>query len=446
MDYEELAADVVARARKAGAEQADVLLETSTEFDVTIRKGDIETLTQAGRKGLGLRVFVGGRQGFASTSDFEPEALKKLVQTTVALAAYADSRSENGLPTATDLGARPEMKLYDPGIEALPAEQKIALAKTCEAAAFAADPRITNTEGTGFGSSTSLTVLANSHGSVGTYHSSACSLYCAPLAEADGKKQVDYDYSFSRNLDRLDTADEVGRRAAMRVLRKLDARKVPTQKAPIVFDRRCAVMIWYAVLNALDGDAVFKEMSFLKDSLGKQIAARNVTLIDDGTLMGGAGSAPFDGEGVPTRRNELIRDGVLQMFLYDSTTARKANTSTTANARRSYNGLPRIGPFNLYLAPGNQTTEEIIRAIPNGFFVTDLMGQGGNPVTGDFSAGAAGLWIENGELTHAVEEVTIAGTMHDILQNIERIGTDVLFTSSVVSPTFQVAEMTISGS
>jgi PmbA protein len=447
MDYEQLAADVAARARKAGAEEADVMLQTSTEFNVSVRKGEIETLTQSGSKGLGLRVFVDGRMGFAATSDFDTETLQRLIEKTVALASVADQKPENGLPENGSPVYHPELKIYDPTIESVPTEQKIALAKACEAAAFAADPRISNSEGAGFGSGTTFTVLANSKGAAASYHSSGCSIYCQPLAEEAGKKQVDYEYSFKRAFADLESADEIGHKAAMRVVRKLGARKVPTQSAPVVFDRRVAARIWGGVLAAVNGDAVFKGMSFLKDKLGQRIAAESVTLVDDGTLVGGTGSAPFDGDGLPTRRNVLIEKGVLKMFEYDTETARKVGNGakSTANARRSYNAAPSIGPFNLFMLTGSLTPKEIIAAIPNGFYVTDMMGSGANPVTGDFSTGASGMWIENGELAYAVEEVTIASTMDSLLHGIERVGTDLIFNSSVASPTFQVAEMVISG-
>ena len=447
MNYEKLAADVVRMACEAGAHEADVMLQTSTEFNVQVRKGEVETLTQSGSKGLGLRVFVEGRMGFASTSDFEPDVLKKLVSGAVALASAADPKAENGLPDAPAPAPRPELKIYDPTIESLPTEHKIALAKRCEAAAFSADPRITNSEGAGFGSGATYTVLANSRGVAAAYHSSGCSVYCQPLAEEAGKKQVDYEYSFTRELDRLEDAEEVGRKAAMRVLRKLGARKVPTQSAPIVFDRRVAARIWAGVMAALNGDMVYKEMSFLKDKLGARIASEKVTLIDDGTLVGGTGSAPFDGEGLATRRNVLIDQGVVKMFMYDTETARKVGGSvaSTASARRSYNSSPSIGAFNLYLVAGNASQEEIIAALPTGFLVTDMMGGGVNPVTGDFSTGASGIWIENGALAYPVEEVTIAGSMEALLTGIERVGSDLIFNSSVSSPTFQVAEMVVSG-
>jgi PmbA protein len=447
MNYEDLAADVAARARKAGADEADVYLQTSTEFNVQVRKGEIETLTQAGSKGLGLRVFVDKRQGFACTSDFENAALDRLVQTTVALAAVADQKPENGLAEAANPVARPDLQLYDPTIASVPTDEKIALAKACEAAAFSADPRVTNSEGAGFGSGTTYTVLADSRGVVAGYHSSGCSLFCQPLAEENGKKQVDYEWSYRRAYAELESPEEIGRKAAMRVVRKLGARKVPSQAAPVVFDRRVAARIWGAVMAAINGDAVYKGMSFLKEKLGEQIAAESVTLVDDGTLVGGAGSAPFDGDGLPTRRNVLIANGVLKMFMYDTATARKVGdgAQSTANARRSYRGVPGIGPFNLFLLAGSLTPDEIIAAVPNGFLVTDMMGSGANTVTGDFSIGASGLWIQDGQLAFPVEEVTVAGTLEALLQGIERIGTDLIFNTSVVSPTFQVAEMTIGG-
>lgn len=447
MNYEELAADVVAKARTAGADEADVYLQVSTEFSVDVRKGEVETLTQAGGKGLGLRVFVDKRMGFASTSDFDSAALDSLISTTVALAAVADKKPENGLPEVDAPEPRPDLKLFDPTVESVPTEQKIALAKQCEAASFATDPRITNSEGAGFGSGSTLTVLANSNGVVSSYRSSSCSLYSSPLAEEDGKMQVDYEYSFKHAFSDLESADEIGRKAAGRVLRKLGAHKVETQAAPIVFDRRVAGQFWYGVLAAVNGDSVFKGMSFLKDKLGERIASDAVTLIDDGTLVGGAGSAPFDGEGLSTRRNVIVDRGVLKMFLYDTVTARKVGSGaeSTANARRSYGGIPGIGPFNLFLTAGSQTPEEIVHSIENGFLVTEMMGAGANPVTGDFSVGASGQWIKDGEIAFPVEEVTIAGSMLSILSDIQRVGTDLIFNSSVVSPTFQVAEMTVSG-
>jgi PmbA protein len=447
MNYESLAMDLAKRARDRGADEADVMLQTSTDFSVEIRKGEIETLTQAGSKGLGIRCFVDGRQGFAATSDFDPEALGALVDRTIALARIADRKPENGLAEDADPQPR-DLKLYDPTVESIPTADKIALARRCEQAAFDADPRITNSEGSGFGSGVTCTVLANSRGAVGSYRTSGCSLYCQPLAEQDGKKQVEFDWSFGHGWDDLESAEEVGKRAAARVVRKLGARKIPSRSAPVIFDRRVATQIWYGVLAAVNGDAVFKGMSFLKDRLGERIAAESVTLVDDGLLAGGVGSAPFDGDGLPTRQNVIIDSGVLHMFLYDTATARKVGgqVRSTANARRNYNGVPSIGPFNLYLRAGSLTPEEIIRQTGTGLLVTDMMGTGANTVTGDFSIGACGQWIENGEIAFPVEEVTIAGTMDRILNGIERIGSDLIFNTAVVTPTFQVDEMMISGS
>lgn len=447
MDYEQLASDVVAQARAAGADAADVYLQTSTDFSVQVRHGEIETLTQAGSKSLGLRVFQDGRLGFASTSDFSPNALDHIVRSTIALAREADSRPENGLADLSNETPHGDLRIYDPEVEALSTTTKIALAKSCEAAAFAADSRITNSEGAGFSSGVTMTVLANSHGLCASFRSSGCSLYCQPLAEEDGKRQIDYEWSYRHAFAELEAPEAIGRAAALRVLRKLGARKAPTQNAPVIFERRVAARIWGGIVAAVNGDNVHKEMSFLKGSLGNSIAAPSVTLVDDGTLTGGAGSAPFDGEGSATRRNVILDRGVLTMFMYDSATARKVGggARSTGNARRSSGSLPTIGPFNVFVAPGDLTPAEIIAAIPNGLFVTDMMGAGANTVTGDFSIGASGLWIENGEFAYPVEEVTIASTMVNMLQGIERIGNDLVFNSSIVSPTFQVAEMTISG-
>ncbi len=447
MNFEEVALKTAERAKKYGADQADVYLVSNTEFGVQIRKGEIETLTQSGSKGLGVRVFVDHRQGFASTSDFSEDALDRLIKNVVALAASADQKPENELSGEAAASTKTELGIYDPELEFISPENKIMMAKACESAAFALDSRVTNSEGAGFGNEITNTVMADSLGNVQSYQSTACSIFCAPLAEYDGKKQVDYDYSYRRVFKELDSPDAVGRKAAERVIRKLGARKAPTQSAPVVFENRVAARIWSAVIAAINGDAVFKGMSFLKGSLNEQIAAANVTLIDDGTLFKGAGSAPFDGEGLPTRRNVLIENGVLKMFQFDTLTARKVGggVKSTANARRSANGSPSIGPFNVFLSPGQSSPEQIISGITNGFYVTDMMGSGANPVTGDFSIGASGSWIENGKLTYAVEEVTIAASMQSILMGIENIGSDLIYNSSIVSPTFQVSEMTISG-
>lgn len=448
MDYRALAQEVVARATRAGADEADVWVQTETEFSVQVRKGEIETLSQASSKGLGLRLFKDKRLGFASTSDFAPEALDRLIETTLGIATFADPKEENALADTDPAFSFPDLALYDPAIEQVPTEVKIEMAMACERASFAADSRITNSEGAGFGSVAGETVLANSQGLVASYRSSSCSLYCQPLAEQDGKKQVDYDYAYVREWRKMESAEAIGLRAAERVLRKLGAKKVPTQTAPVVFDRRVASRIWAEVLGAVNGDAVFKGMSYLRDRLGDSIASEIVTLVDDGTLPGAVGSAPFDGEGLPTQRNVIIENGTLKMFLYDTATARKAGNGivSTHNARRSTGGAGGIGAFNLLLLPGEQTPEELIGNISNGFLVTSVMGGGANTVTGDYSIGASGLWIEDGKPTFAVEEVTIAGTMDAILKGIDRIANDVVFHGTIVSPSFSVAEMTIAGS
>lgn len=447
MNYEQFAAEVVAMAVSAGADEADAIVQTSTEFNAVVRCGEVETLNQSGSKGVGVRVFVDGRLGFASSSDFDTALLSRLIANTIAMASAADPKPENRLPQdpGGTFASDEELGIYDPAVEQLSGESKIAMAKVCEAAAFAADSRITNSNGAQFGAGSVRTVLCNSHGLLASYRSTACSLVCQPQAEDNGKKQVDYDYSYTHRFSLLDAPEEIGRRAALRVLRKLGARKAPTKTAPIVFDRRAAARIWAGIAAALNGDRVYKQMSFLRERLDEKIASAQVTLVDDGTLVGGLGTAPFDGDGTPTRRNLLVEEGVLRSYLYDHETALKAGTATTGSARRSYDSVPSIGPRNLYLAPGTDTPEAIIARITDGFFVTGLMGSGVNPVTGDFSTGASGVWIENGQLAYAVEEVTIAASMDRLLQGIECVANDLMFNSTVVSPTLLVAEMVVSG-
>lgn len=444
MDYQEFVQDVVQSAIRAGAAQAEVFLQTGAEFNASVRKCEIETLTQAGSKGLGLRVFVDQRMAFASTTDFDKAAIGDMVKTTVQLAKSASRDRYNGLPEVGP-GVTPHLDLYDDSIAALPAEQKIDMAKQAEKAAFDYDPRITNSEGAGFASSTGMRIIANSNGILYSNCGTDCSISCSPIAEQDGQMQVGFYYSWKRFLSELDSASEVGRTAGKRTVDKLGARKVETQKAPVVFDWSVATVLWGSVFGALDGDSAHRGMSFLKKSIGKRIASPVVMLIDDPLMQRGLGSMPFDGEGVLTQTKVVVENGILRMYFYDARTGRKYGHKPTGNARRGFNSLPSVSPANFYLKPTDTTPEEIIRAIKNGFYVTDTIGRGINEVTGDFSVGASGMWIRDGELAFPVQEVTIAGNMLDMMKNVEAIGNDAKFMSTVVSPTFKISEMTISG-
>ena len=444
MDYLEFARDIVDAAVRAGAHEAEVYLQTGDEFGVSVRMGEIETITQASSKGMGLRVLVDKRMAFASTTDFDSRVVAELIKTTVQLAKAANRDRHNGLP---EIGpqALPHMNLYDSAIAKMPAEQKIGMAKECEKGAFDYDPRINNSHGAGFGTHAGTRILANSNGILYSNSGTDCGVSCSPLAEENGTKQDGSYWSSSRFLSNLDSPAEVGKRAALDAVRKLGGRKIETTKAPVVFDNTIASVLWGAVFSALEGDNVHRGMSFLKKKLGKQIASSIVTVIDDPLMPKGLGSMPFDGEGVPTCRKTVIEKGVLNLYFYDTRTANKYGQKPTGNARRGYAGLPSVGPMNFYLQPSETDPMDIVRQIPNGFYVTETIGHGISITTGDFSVGASGMWIKDGELAFPVQEVTIAGNMLDMMKGIEEIGSDIRFASSIVSPTFKIGEMTISG-
>jgi PmbA protein len=452
LDLESLAADVVARAVKAGATDADAVVSEGDEFSVSVRMGEVETLQESGSRGMGLRVFVGQRSASASTSDLTPDGVSQLISGALALARVTEEDSFAGLPESDAFGkVEGDLQLYFEDVYSLPPAERIDRARRAEAAALAFDTRITNSQGGHFDAATGHRVLANSRGFLGAYRSSYCGLSAAPLAiGADGAMQRDFWSSSARRIADLESPESIGAEAARRALRRLGARRVPTQRVPIVFAPEVARSLIGHLFEAASGDSIWRSASFLAGKLGEPVAAPHLTLIDDHTMLlptgiGGFGTSPFDGEGLPTRRTVVVQEGVLQTYLLNTYTARKLNMRSTGNATRGMQGNPGIGAGNLYLVPGSETPEEIIAAIPVGFYVTSLMGFGANLVTGDYSRGASGLWIEDGELTYAVEEVTIAGNLGEMLRNITSIGNDLVFRGSVASPTLRVDGMTVAG-
>jgi PmbA protein len=452
LDLESLAADVVALAMKAGASDAEAAVREGDEFSVNVRLGQVETLKDSGSRGLGLRVFLGKRSASASTSDLTTEGIRQLVEGAVALAKVTEEDPFSGLAEAGEFGSYAgDLHLYGEDVYSLPGAERIEWARRAEAAALAADPRITNSDGGSFQAATGRKVLANSRGFLGSYRSTYAGVSASPIAEdAGGSKQVDYWWSGARRVADLESPESVGLEAARRVLRRLGARRVPTQRVPIVFAPEVAGSLLGSLFEAASGDAIWRQASFLAGRLGEQIAASDFNLIDDNIMllpngMGGFGSSPFDGEGLPSRRTVVVEKGVLQSYLLNSYSARKLGMKSTHNASRGLAGAPGIGCGNLYLEPGQQTPEQIIAEIPAGLYVTSLMGFGVNVVTGDYSRGATGLWIENGVLTHAVEEVTIAGNLAEMLKTVTAIGSDLVFRGAVASPTLRIDGMTIAG-
>lgn len=443
----EIAVDVVERAMKAGATAADAIARDGTEFSTLVRLGEVETLKESGARALGLRLFVGKRVAATHTSDFSPEGIQQLVSNAIALARATSEDPDGGLPDSEKLGSLgQDLDLYYDDVYSLSTPDRIAYARRCEAAAMAVDTRITNSEGGSFDAATGYKVLANSLGFVGEYRRSYCSVSAVPIAQAEGSAmQRDYWYSASRTLQRLDSPESVGRKAAERTLRRLGARKVPTQKAPVVFDPMVSRALIDHIFDAINGDAVYRHASYLAGKLGEQIAGENITIIDDGTMTGGFGSSPFDGEGVPTRRTVVVERGVLKSYLLNTYTARKLKLQTTGNAARGLTGNPGIGCGNFFLQPGDKAPKDIIAEIKSGLYVTEFLGFGVNLVTGDFSRGASGLWIENGEFTFPVEEITVAGNLKEMFRNVSVIGSDLEFRSSIAAPTIRIDGMTVAG-
>jgi len=453
LDLESLAAEVVALAMKAGASDAEAVAREGDEFSVKVRMGQVETLKESGSRALGLRVFLGKRSASTSTSDLTAEGIRQLVDGALALAKVTEEDPFAGLPESGEFGALPgDLHLFDEDVYSLPGLERIEWARRAEEAALAADPRIVNSDGGSFDAATGRKALANSRGFVGGYRTSYAGVSASPLAQdADGQMQCDGWWSSARRFRDLESPESIGKEAARRTLRRLGARRVATQRVPIVFAPEVARSLIGSVFEAVSGDAIWRGASFLAGRLGSEIADANLTIVDDHTMMrpsgmGGFGTSPFDGEGLPARRTVVVENGVLRSYLLNTYTARKLGMKSTHNATRGLAGAPGIGCGNLYLQPGIMSPEEIIAAIPSGLYVTSLMGFGVNVVTGDYSQGATGLWIDNGQLTHAVEEVTIAGNLCEMLKNVTAIGNDLEFRSAVASPTLRIDGMTIAGS
>ncbi len=445
-DYSQLAADLLARAKQRGAAEADVMVVDGRNLSVQVRLSAVDRLTKAREKRLGLRVFFGKRSASTSTSDFSRTSLDQLVADTCSLARAVAEDPVSGLP-ASEAYAKdcPDLDLYD--ATELGTDEHIALAKRAEAAALGADPRVSNSEGADFNSSDGHVMLANSHGFVGDYRSSSFSMSVSPVATdpLTGGMQRDSWYAIQRAYARLESPESVGSEAARRTLRRLGARKVPTCKAPVIFDQEMAGSLLGNLCGALSGYALYKGASFLIGQLGNKIAPETVTVCDDGRMPRGFGSRPFDGEGLPTRKAMVIERGVLRSYLLDTYSGKKLGLASTGNASRSVGESPSAGPTNFFLVPGTATPAEMIRSVKRGLYVTELIGFGINMVTGDYSRGAAGFWIENGELAYPVEEITIAGNLKRMLLDIDMVGNDLEFRGRIASPTITIGEMTIAG-
>ena len=442
----ELAADAVKQALAGGAADAECTVAEGEEFSANVRLREVESLKEAGSRGAGLRILVGKRTGSAYTSDLSPDGVRQMVRSALELAAITTEDPHQGMPDPSELGSiSGDLGMYCDDVAPLETPLKIEMARRAEEAALSADPRISNSEGASFDSHLGHHVFANSRGFLGEYRSSYCSLSTVPVARQGESMERDYWFSMARGFAGLEQPEDIGRIAAARALRRLGAVKVETQRVPVVFEPRTARSLLDHVFEAVHGVSVYRHESFLAGKLGEKVASEHVTIVDDGTIPGLFGSSPFDDEGVPTRRTPVIERGVLKSYLLNTYTARKLGLRTTGNASRGLAGNAGIGHGNFYLEKGVKTPAEIIGGISNGFYVTELLGFGVNIVTGDYSRGAAGLWIRNGELAFPVSEVTIAGNLQQMLLDLETIGSDLEFRGSTAAPTLMIPEMTVGG-
>jgi PmbA protein len=443
---QELGREVLAIAKNKGASAGDLVMAESDSFFVTVRMGEVEKISQAGEKRLGLRLFLGHSSASASTSDISKKSIEKLVDDTVTMARATAQDPDGGLP-AVEMLARdlPELDLLDDSARNVSVDEKIQIALDTEKSALALDARITNSEGAEFSNQYGRVIYVSSHGFAGEYSGSTFGKSVSPVAQYNGTMQRDYWYSSNRKFAKLESSSHVGEKAAKRVLRRLGGRKVKTCELPIVFDPEMAASLLRNLASAINGYSLYKGASFLAGKLGAKIGSDLLNVIDDGTIAGALGSRPFDAEGLPIRKKTVVEKGELKTYLLDTYSGKKLGMASTGNASRSVGEPPGVSPANFYLLPGKDSPEQIIGSVKSGLYVTEMIGSGVNMLTGDYSRGVAGLWIEDGELAFPVEEITIAGNLKDMFHNIEMVGDDLDMRGRVVAPTLKISRMTIAG-
>ncbi len=441
----------LASAIRAGAVAADAVAVESDSLETRVRGEEIDYVKQARERKVGVRALVRGAHGtrsaITSTSDLSESAVRAVAAEAVALARATAEDPAAGLPDDgfADPAALPDLSLADPADRGVTAESLIDAARRAELAGRAVDPRIENSEGSSASASFARIAYANSAGFAGHYEAASHGLFSEPIARANGGMQRDWWMSAARSLAALDSPEAVGRRAAERALRRLGARTVATCEVPVIFDPLTAASLWGQLAGLVSGYAVYRGTSYLAGKLGEIVASDAVTIIDDACRPAGLGSRPFDGEGLPSRRTALIERGRLASYLLDTYSARKVGGRSTGSASRSASSPPAVGATNLGLVPGDASLEQIIADTPRGLLVTELIGMGFNPTTGDYSRGAAGLWIEGGQIAHPVEEITIASNFPDMLRGIDAVGSDLLWLSRIGSPSVRIARMTVAG-
>jgi PmbA protein len=443
MNYIELSEKLVRKSISLGADAAEVFLETNRNLSVNVLKAEIETIEEASSLGAGFRIFVDGKMGFSHCNDLSDRSLVDTISKAIAFAKLSSPDENNVLPD--NKGITDIEGLFDPGITAIPMEKKIQMALELEKLAMN-DKRITKSSGAGYGEGESEIFIANSNGVLKNYKASGCSLGVSVVAEKGDQKNTGGESCSRVFFSDLIPLEEIAAIASRKAWELLDPVMVATQKASVIFDPDVARALIGGIIAALNGERVLQGASFLKDYLNKPFASSLLSIIDDGTRSKGLGSAPFDGEGVPTIKNTLVQNGVLKSFIYNTKAAKRAGVISTGNASRGgFSSLPGIGTHNVYLEPGKQSRNEIIAATKKGLLLKEVTGYGIDSVSGNFSGGATGFWVVNGEIVHPVKGLTIAGRAFDILNAIDLMGNDLDMNRTFSAPTFRVAEMQIGG-
>jgi len=432
---EAMIGDIVAEARRLGASASEAAISIESGLCVTVRMGAVETIEHNRDKGLGVTVYFGQRKGTASTSDFTPDAIKEAVRAACSIARYTAEDDCAGLAKAELMAASiPDLDLYHPW--RLDAEAAISLAEECEAQARATDQRISNSEGATVASHEGHRAYGNSHGFIGAYATTRHSMSCAVIARDDGGMQRDYWYSVARDRHELETPAGIGRRAAQRTVKRLGARRLATQQSPVIFAAEIAGSLLSNFIRAISGGNLYRHASFLEGQLGKQVFPDFVHIYEQPHLKKALGSAPFDNEGVATYAHDLVRNGVIESYVMDSYAARKLGMGSTGNSG---------GIHNLLIDTGKLDLAGLLKQMDKGLLITELMGMGVNIVTGDYSRGAAGYWVEHGEIVYPVEEITIAGNLRDMFMHIREIGNDVDLRGNIRTGSIWVDAITIAG-
>ncbi len=427
--------NILSEAKRQGADQAEVSASMERGLGVSVRKGELENLEFNQDRGFGITLYVGKRKGSASTTDSSPDAIRETVAAAKGIASHTEEDPFSGLAEASLMPTQSvDLDLYHPwDIEP---EQATAMAVECEAAGLSVDKKLTNSDGAQISSQQALRVYGNSHGFIGAYPSTRHSMSCVLIGEDNDGMQRDYWYSLSRRWQELESAVDIGVKAAERTVQRLSPQKAPTGKYPVVLAPNLAAGLIGHLNGAISGGSQYRKASFLLDALGQQVLPSWLSLREQSQMSGGLASAYFDGDGVATRNNVFVESGNLSNYILSSYSARKLGLATTGNAG---------GVHNLHLDAPMQPLSALLAQMGNGFFITELMGQGVNGVTGDYSRGASGYWVENGEIAYPVAEFTLAGNLKDMLLNIVALADDIDVRSSILAPSMLLESMTVAG-